>query len=153
MALEMDPENKEEPGDESGSGSGAGTGPGSSPRAPLGCVEEVAEGPNGNGELPAAQTARSSTETASSAPVLRRDAEKGSGSGSGSDVAVDAKVEADVDEKQTQTQTQTQTEAQPPQMYLHPPTPPPMERRPSGRSLQFADEMVVPAAEDIHARS
>ena len=150
MALEMDPENKEEPGEESGSG----TGPGSSPRAPLGCVEEVAEGPNGNGELPAAQTAqtaRSSTETASSAPVLRRDVEKGSGSGS--DVAVDVDVKTDVDEKQTQTQTQTHTEAQPPQMYLHPPTPPPMERRPSGRSLQFADEMVVPAAEDIHARS
>ena len=28
MALEMDPENKEEPGDESASGSGTGTGPG-----------------------------------------------------------------------------------------------------------------------------
>lgn len=84
-------------------------------------VEEASEGPNGDPNLPTADTTRPSTETAASAPggspVLRRDAEKGL------DVPADA------------SQTKTQATA--------------MDRNQSSRSLQFTEEMVVPAAENI----
>ncbi|KAI0719613.1 golgi-body localization protein domain-containing protein [Cerioporus squamosus] len=108
MALEMDREN---------------TAPGDASSQSPDRVEEAEEGPNGDKNLPTAETTRPSTETAASAP-------------GGSPVTRDAEKGLDVPPVNTsQAQTQQQTQA--------------MDRQQSNRSLQFADEMVVPVAEDI----
>ncbi|RPD81163.1 hypothetical protein L226DRAFT_131164 [Lentinus tigrinus ALCF2SS1-7] len=105
--------------------------PGEASPSTLGRVEEVSEHPNENHNLLTAQTTRPSTETAASAPgaspVIERDAEKGL------DVVVPANA--------SQTQSQAQTRTQPQAMSV--------DRQQSSRSLQFAEEMVIPAAEDI----
>ncbi len=103
---------------------GQATGDETSSRA--GRVEEASEGPNGSTStnMLTADTTRPSTETAASAPggsspVLARDAEKG--------------LDVPVGESQSQTKPQAMT----------------MDRNQSTRSLQFAEEMVVPAAGDV----